>query len=128
MVVDAQDVVYGLHRWQINLCTSMLLVLVSGDSPCAGASAGSLTTCLFLSGLTANEMMEGAIELSENCRKDGTMGRLRSVLEGVLRNVVPQDAHMRCSGKPSHPWFHSCFPTFRFPTIKLSCKWQKWVL
>lgn len=107
LLVKLQVLYFSTNRCQINPCTSMRLVSQSGDSPCAGASAGSLTSCLFLSGLTANEMMEGAIELCDNCRKDGTMGRLRSVLESVLRNVLPHDAHMRCSGGTSHPCFNS---------------------
>lgn len=73
--------------------------LLTSETPCAGASAGSLVAALVHSGMTSKQMLDGALELCANCRKDGTRGRLKYVLEDVLKELMPEDAHLKCSGK-----------------------------
>ncbi|GMH45827.1 hypothetical protein BSKO_13790 [Bryopsis sp. KO-2023] len=73
--------------------------LLTRDTPCAGASAGSLVAALYHSGMSSKDLMDGALELSADCREYGTRGRLKQALENTLRELLPQDAHIKCSGK-----------------------------
>lgn len=69
-------------------------------TPCAGSSAGSLISSMFHSGVTTADLMEGTIKLCDDCRENGTRGRLRKVLDNTLREYLPEDAHIKCSGMP----------------------------
>lgn len=43
--------------------------------------------------------MEGCLRVSADCRLNGTRGRLRTVLERIAQELLPEDAHVHCSGK-----------------------------
>jgi predicted acylesterase/phospholipase RssA len=65
----------------------------------AGASAGSLIAACVNSGLSMDTVATRCEDLMEDCRKHGTRGRLGIVLEKFLQDSLPDDAHIRCSGK-----------------------------
>lgn len=73
--------------------------ILTRDTKMAGSSAGSLISAFYHAGMSPEELMEGCLRVSHDCRLNGTRGRLRFVLEEVVRNMLPDDAHLHCSGK-----------------------------
>eukprot|EP00803_Ostreobium_quekettii_P003633 evm.model.scf_117.10 EVM.evm.TU.scf_117.10 scf_117:67707-77145(+) len=73
--------------------------LLTENSKLAGASAGSLVAGCFHSGVTMDVLMEGCRRVTVDCRENGTGGRLKDVLSKVLHDMLPDDCHLRCSGK-----------------------------
>ncbi len=75
-------------------------------SPChssfvrsSGASAGSLIAACVNSGLSMDTVSNLCEDLMEDCRRHGTRGRLGILLEEFLQSALPEDAHVRCTGK-----------------------------
>eukprot|EP00210_Caulerpa_lentillifera_P008685 g8284.t1 len=73
--------------------------ILTRDTKMAGSSAGSLISAFYHAGMSPEELMEGCLRVSHDCRLNGTRGRLRFVLEDVVRIMLPDDAHLQCSGK-----------------------------
>lgn len=74
--------------------------MIAADStPLAGASAGSLITACHHSGLSVDEVTNACLLLADDCRRQGTRGRLGIVLSQFLHSVLPEDAHERCRNK-----------------------------
>ena len=44
-------------------------------------------------------MTEACLVLAEDCRANGTRGRLGTVLSTFLHDLLPEDAHERCRNK-----------------------------
>lgn len=65
----------------------------------AGSSAGSLISAFYHAGITTEALMDACFQVLDDCREYGTRGRLRGVLERVTRDMLPEDAHERCTGK-----------------------------
>lgn len=74
------------------------LGLLTQDTPCAGASAGSLIATCVKSGLPLDTVLQASLALSADCRASGTRFRLRTVLQAFLTDLLPEDIHLRCSG------------------------------
>lgn len=72
--------------------------ILTPDTKLAGASAGSLIVMCFRSGLSLQLVTNACLDLAKDCRRNGTRFRLRYVLEGVLREVLPDNVHEACSG------------------------------
>ena len=68
-------------------------------TPLAGASAGSLIAACYHSGLSTETVTEACLVLADDCRVNGTRGRLGDVLSTFLHALLPDDAHERCAGK-----------------------------
>ncbi len=68
-------------------------------TPLAGSSAGSLIAACYHSGLTAKTVTEACLVLADDCRVNGTRGRLGEVLSTFLHDLLPEDAHERCRNK-----------------------------
>lgn len=64
-----------------------------------GASAGSLIAACVGSGMSLEQVTEQTLRLMEDCRRNGTRGRLGPVLEEFLDRNLPEDAHERCNGR-----------------------------
>lgn len=73
--------------------------MLTEHSPFAGASAGSLAAALHHSGLSEDEVITATKHMYGDLREHGTRGRLRTVLEGSLNDMLPQDIHDRVDGK-----------------------------
>lgn len=69
------------------------------STPLAGASAGSLITACHHSGLSVDEVTNACLLLADDCRRQGTRGRLGTVLSKFLHSVLPENAHERCRDK-----------------------------
>lgn len=72
---------------------------LSARTKLAGASAGSLIAACVNSGLSMDTVASLCEELMEDCRKNGSRGRLGIVLEKFLQEALPDDAHERCRGR-----------------------------
>eukprot|EP00775_Hariotina_reticulata_P005459 gene5459-5693_t len=71
--------------------------IADASMPMAGASAGSLVVASIKSGLTIQQQLDSFWEAAHNCRQQGVIGRLRSVLKAQLQKDLPEDAAVRCS-------------------------------
>ncbi|XP_051144653.1 uncharacterized protein LOC127260778 isoform X2 [Andrographis paniculata] len=67
--------------------------------PLAGSSAGAITSAAIASGISMEEGLRAAKKLAEDCRLHGTLFRLAAVLRDTLHRILPNDAHIRCSGR-----------------------------
>ncbi|KAK9909103.1 hypothetical protein WJX75_007198 [Coccomyxa subellipsoidea] len=75
------------------------LNVITDATPLAGASAGSLIAACHHSGLPREQIKEACFVLADDCRRNGTRGRLGTVLSQFLHDLLPQDAHERCNDK-----------------------------
>mmetsp|Transcript_21251 Transcript_21251/g.59861 ORF Transcript_21251/g.59861 Transcript_21251/m.59861 type:complete len:241 (+) Transcript_21251:80-802(+) len=66
-----------------------------------GASSGSLVAAALTSGLPPVDVREAFVRAAMEGRRGalGPVGRLSTILEAVLQDVLPADAHQRCSGR-----------------------------
>ena len=48
-------------------------------------------------------------QFADDCRTNGTAGRLRFVIEHFMTKALPHDAHMRCNGR-THIQLTRVFP------------------
>lgn len=60
----------------------------------AGSSAGALI-CACNALVPMNDVEQACRDLVADLRKNGTFGRLRGTLEGILTDLLPEDAHER---------------------------------
>jgi hypothetical protein len=74
------------------------LGLMTCDTPVAGASAGALVAAMVACDLTPAQGKRILMTVLSDCRENGVVGRVGSVLETALRRGLPADAHERCSG------------------------------
>ena len=65
----------------------------------AGASAGSLIAACVKAGMPLDDITAQCLRLMDDCRRNGSRGRLGPVLEDFLRGHLPSDAHTRCQGR-----------------------------
>jgi hypothetical protein len=72
--------------------------LTPGLSRLGGASAGALIAACTSAGLSEDALLDATLRLCADCRANGTRFRLRGVLEPFLQALLPEDAHVRCSG------------------------------
>lgn len=72
---------------------------VDENTPVAGSSAGALIAAVNASGLGTEEVFLACKELVRDCRVGGTRYRLREVLRRFLDELLPDDIHIRASGK-----------------------------
>ena len=77
----------------------MTEVACADRTPLAGASAGSLIAACYHSGLSTETVTEACLVLADDCRVNGTRGRLGDVLSTFLHDLLPDDAHERCRDK-----------------------------
>eukprot|EP00250_Pteridium_aquilinum_P003527 c13840_g1_i1 orf=47-1249(+) len=72
---------------------------ITEKTPLSGSSAGALVCAVIASGLRMEDAMAATRELAEDCRDNGTAFRLGVVLRKSLENFLPEDAHIRSSGR-----------------------------
>ncbi|XP_041015506.1 omega-hydroxyceramide transacylase [Juglans microcarpa x Juglans regia] len=72
---------------------------IKETTPLAGSSAGAIVCAVIASGATMQEALKATKILAEDCRNRGTAFRLGAVLRDVLYNFLPDDAHIRSSGR-----------------------------
>lgn len=73
------------------------LGLLTPETPVAGASAGALVAALHACGMSPVDGERILMGVLADCRENGVVGRVGSVLEAALRRELPADAHERCS-------------------------------
>ena len=76
--------------------------LITSDTPVAGASAGALVAAMHACGIAPDDGNRILLEILRDCRDNGVVGRVGAVLERALRDNLPDDAHVRCSGGKLH--------------------------
>lgn len=64
---------------------------ITESTPLSGASGGSIAAICCALDISMYEAMEACISLYEDCRKNGTAGRLNEVLERELRKKLPDN-------------------------------------
>ncbi|CAI7834511.1 unnamed protein product [Closterium sp. NIES-53] len=69
------------------------------STPLAGASAGALVSAVVATGVEPRSLMPLAKLVAADCRKNGTAFRIGVLLRGVLNRILPDDAHIKCSGR-----------------------------
>jgi hypothetical protein len=74
-------------------------IINASTTKLGGASAGSLIAACVGSGMSMEQVTEQTLRLMEDCRRNGTRGRLGPVLEQFLDRNLPEDAHERCNGR-----------------------------
>ncbi|EEA07086.1 uncharacterized protein CMU_034720 [Cryptosporidium muris RN66] len=65
---------------------------ITDSTPLSGASGGSIAALCCGLGISMYEAMEACITLYNDCRENGTAGRLNAVLEKELRKRIPENA------------------------------------
>ena len=65
----------------------------------AGASAGSLVAAVHFSGLDEAAVLARTKELYADLRAEGTAGRVASVLQRAMSDLLPEDVHERLQGR-----------------------------
>ncbi|KAL3695257.1 hypothetical protein R1sor_009333 [Riccia sorocarpa] len=69
------------------------------NTPLAGSSAGALVCAVVASGLKMSDALLATKALAKDCRENGTAFRLGAVLRVYLESSLPDDAHVRTSGR-----------------------------
>ncbi|KAL2632363.1 hypothetical protein R1flu_017049 [Riccia fluitans] len=69
------------------------------NTPLAGSSAGALVCAVVASGLKMSDALLATKGLAKDCRDNGTAFRLGAVLRAYLETSLPEDAHLRSSGR-----------------------------
>ncbi|KAL0387195.1 UNVERIFIED_CONTAM: 1-acylglycerol-3-phosphate O-acyltransferase PNPLA3 [Sesamum radiatum] len=72
---------------------------ITETTPLAGSSAGAIVCAVIASGASMQEALEATKILAEDCRTRGTAFRLGAVLRDILEKFLPDDAHIRSSGR-----------------------------
>lgn len=72
---------------------------ITENTPLSGSSAGAIVSAVIASGLSMHDAMLATKELALDCRNNGTAFRLGAVLRGSLEKCLPEDAHIRSSGR-----------------------------
>ncbi|CAI5955661.1 unnamed protein product [Closterium sp. NIES-64] len=72
---------------------------ITESTPLAGASAGALVSAVVATGVEPRSLMPLAKLVAADCRKNGTAFRIGVLLRGVLNRILPDDAHIKCSGR-----------------------------
>ena len=84
---------YHVGAWEVLIETGLL----TSDTPVAGASAGALVAAMHACGVSPDDGKRILMSVLADCRENGVVGRVGSVLEAALRRELPPDAHERCS-------------------------------
>lgn len=72
---------------------------ITEKTPLSGSSAGALVSAVIASGVSMGDAMLATKDLASDCRKNGTAFRLEMVLKKSLEVCLPEDAHIRASGR-----------------------------
>lgn len=72
---------------------------IKETTPLAGSSAGAIVCAVIASGASMQEAMNATKILAEDCRNRGTAFRLGAVLRDVLDKFLPDNVHIRSSGR-----------------------------
>ncbi|EDQ91546.1 uncharacterized protein MONBRDRAFT_23560 [Monosiga brevicollis MX1] len=67
----------------------------------AGASGGSLIGAYLACAIDPETVLEAHLYQSEICRQEGTWWKLRRLLEHMMDETLPHNAHIKCSGRLS---------------------------
>ncbi|KAK9810474.1 hypothetical protein WJX72_011305 [[Myrmecia] bisecta] len=88
------------------------LGILTPDTKLGGASAGSLIAVSWHSGLPLSEIQDACFVFADNCRRNGTRGRLGVVLRQFLEDLLPEDIHLRCKDR-AYVAVTRAFPVFK---------------
>ncbi|XP_075659987.1 uncharacterized protein LOC142629803 [Castanea sativa] len=72
---------------------------IKETTPLAGSSAGAIVCAVIASGESMEEALKATKILAEDCRNRGTAFRLGAVLRDVLEKFLPDDVHIRSTGR-----------------------------
>ncbi|KAL9275705.1 Patatin-like phospholipase domain-containing protein [Drosera capensis] len=72
---------------------------IMDSTPLAGSSAGAIVCAVIASGSSMQEALDVTKVLAQDCRLRGTAFRLGAVLRDVLTKFLPDDVHIRSSGR-----------------------------
>ncbi|KAM7262633.1 hypothetical protein ACFE04_000316 [Oxalis oulophora] len=72
---------------------------IKETTPLAGSSAGAIVCAVVASGYTMQQALDATKLLANDCRLNGTAFRLEAVLREVLETFLPEDIHIRSSGR-----------------------------
>lgn len=72
---------------------------IKETTPLAGSSAGAIVCAVIASGASMEEALKATKILAEDCRNRGTAFRLGAVLRDVLEKFLPDDVHIRSTGR-----------------------------
>ncbi|KAK6945588.1 Patatin-like phospholipase domain, partial [Dillenia turbinata] len=72
---------------------------IKETTPLAGSSAGAIVCAVIASGSSMRDALKATKILAADCRLKGTAFRLGAVLRGVLEEFLPDDVHVRSSGR-----------------------------
>ncbi|XP_008782350.2 patatin-like phospholipase domain-containing protein 1 [Phoenix dactylifera] len=72
---------------------------IKETTPLAGSSAGAIVCAVIASGNSMQDALQATKILAEDCRRNGTAFRLGAVLRDVLSNFLPDDVHIKSSGR-----------------------------
>lgn len=72
---------------------------ITEETPFAGSSAGAIVCAVVACGVEMRWALEATKQLAKDCRENGTAFRLGFVLRKFLEEFLPEDAHIRASGR-----------------------------
>ncbi|GAX82107.1 hypothetical protein CEUSTIGMA_g9535.t1 [Chlamydomonas eustigma] len=70
----------------------------AGGTHVGGSSAGSLAAAVIACGLSIKEVLPAVRAMMADCREKGVFRRLGPRLRSQLEAILPEDAHIRCTG------------------------------
>jgi hypothetical protein len=110
-----------LFPWHLGVVTELQDAgVITKDTQISGASCGAIIVACVHSGLNLHSLVDELLSFSEDCRSNGTAGRLRYVIEHFMSANLPADAHLKCAGK-THIQLTRVFPYLKVLTVS---EWQ----
>ncbi|EFJ23256.1 hypothetical protein SELMODRAFT_103449 [Selaginella moellendorffii] len=89
-----------LFPYHLGVCQCLMeRNYITEDTPLAGSSAGALVCAVVAAGMSMQDALVATKDLAQDCRANGTAFRLGAVLRRVLYKVMPDDAHVKASGR-----------------------------
>jgi len=75
------------------------LDLMGPDTVVSGTSAGAVAVAMIASGLDIDDIMEHSIKFQSQMLEKGTLWKLADMLKTTLMDMLPDDVHLRMSGR-----------------------------
>lgn len=106
-----------LFPWHLGVVTELQDAgIITKDTQLSGASCGSIIVACVHSGLNLHSLVKELLSFAEDCRANGTAGRLRYVIEHFMTANLPHDAHHKCAGK-THIQMTRVFPYLKVMSV-----------
>ena len=106
-----------LFPWHLGVVTELQDAgIITTKTPLSGASCGAIIVSCVHSRLNLHSLVKELMSFAEDCRTNGTAGRLRFVIEHFMTANLSSDAHLKCGGK-THIQMTRVFPYLKVISV-----------